>query len=51
MKNMGSYNQDKGKFCTKKGKDVSVVKGRERRSMQVYPRTAEKGYIRPSKLP
>jgi len=48
---MGSCNQDRGKVCTKKGKDVSVVKGRERRSVQVYPRTAEEGYIRSSKLP
>jgi len=28
-----SFNRDKGRVCTKEGKNVSIVEGRERRGM------------------
>ena len=41
MENLESCNQHEGRICSEEGKGVSVVKGRERRGMQVYLRTTE----------
>ena len=38
-KDMGSCNWDKEKVCAEEGKDVSVVKEGERRSVWVHTRT------------
>jgi len=40
---LGSCNRDEEKICVKKGKGVSIIEGRKRRSVRVYLRTIEKG--------
>ena len=37
-----SCDRGKERVCAKKGEDVSIIKERERRSIQVYWRTIEK---------
>jgi len=40
---MRSCNKDKGGVCAEKGEDVSIVKRRKRKGVQVHRRTIEKG--------
>ena len=41
-KNMGSHNRYEKRVCTKKRKDILIVKRRERRGMGVYQGTVKK---------
>jgi len=51
-KDMGSYHRSQRRFCAEEGKNISIVKSREREKVQEFVKDQlRKGYIRLSKSP